>query len=83
MQEMRIVGLVTGRETVMQVRTDGGPWKQTRMDYDTFTEYMRATFPADFREYEKKGRDKPAPEFFYNYGETAAMRRKGEAYIYR
>ena len=68
-------------------------YTQTIMKIDEFEKFMQEQFPKYWDEYMwdeylnyynnvDRQFKKTAPEYFYHYGETEEMRRKGEAYIY-
>ena len=79
--EMRIVGLA-GDFTTIQRRVNR-EWKQTTIDVIEFERMMKEEFAEYWDEYEKANTYESAPEWFYHYGETLEMIRKGNAYIYR
>ena len=78
--EMRIVGF--GSEVFVQ-RNIKGKWEQEVLSKEQFTTMMEKEFPEYFEEYKNSGSTSSAAEWFYNYGETYLMRRKGEAFIFR
>ena len=78
--EMRIVGITDNRVWV-QGKKDG-KWHQTIVDKTAFEVMMRMSFPRYVEEYAMSNTDKDMADFFYHYGETESMKRKGEAYIF-
>lgn len=80
---MRIVG-ISNDWIVVQTQTGRrGDWEQVGMSWAEFDAWMWENFTPYFEEYLLKAEpEQSAAEFFYNYGETAAMRRKGDAYVY-
>ena len=80
MKKMRIVGL--GTSIIIQVNFGGSEWEQKTLSRDEFRSFMESKFPVYWEEYLNYGAYYTPEEFFYHYGETSEMRRKGEAYIY-
>lgn len=79
--EMRIVAV--NSHAIFIQENNGVGWKQTQMRSDLFEGYMEKNFPAYYNEFlNADTSDEAATEFFYHYGETPEMRRKGIAYIY-
>lgn len=83
MTQMRIVGLNSNKVFVQKMVRKNAQWDQTAISYKEFTEMMKNEYPGYFKEYEQSGATVSAAEWFYNYGETEDMRRKGESFIYR
>lgn len=79
--KMRIVGINT-THIFIQTLTNN-EWKQDIMNEEEFKSFMYNTFPIYMTEYEKDNTDRKVMDFFYNYGETEEMKRKGEAYIFK
>lgn len=81
--EIRIVGLnITESKNVFVQIKDGKEWRQEVMTFKEFEEMLAKDFPEYFKEYNAES-GKTAAEYFYNYGETAEMQGKGEAYIFK
>ena len=86
---MRIVGLSESTHFVtVQIRDkDRGRWKQIIFPYNEFGVYMKHYFPKYYNYYEMAMEQQEnyeyAAEWFYNYGETFEMRRKGDSYIFK
>lgn len=81
MKHMRIVGL-GAHQIIFQESTNGRAWVQKTLRSDLFEDYMEENFPAYYSDFMNSTLDMSAAEFFYHYGETPEMRRKGEAFIY-
>ena len=79
--KMRIVGL-GAHQVIFQENANGVGWKQRTMRTDLFETYMEENFPQYFEDFMKSDNDQVAADFFYHYGETPEMMRKGIAYIY-
>lgn len=78
--KMKIVGINT---TYIFIQTlMNNEWKQNKMNEEEFKSFMYNTFPIYMKEYEKDNTNTKVMNFFYNYGETEEMKRKGEAYIF-
>lgn len=79
--KMRIVGMST-KKVFIQVMKDN-EWKQNHIDRNEFENLMRNEFSRYITEYEKNNTNCDMADFFYHYGETDTMLRKGEAYIFQ
>lgn len=86
---MRIVGLCESTHSVtVQIKDkELGKWNQTVFPYNEFRNYMKHFFPKYYNYYEiameQQVNYEYAAEWFYNYGETLKMRRKGDSYIFK
>ena len=79
--KMRIVAI--SAHAVFIQENNGNEWEQTKMRIDLFESYMEKNFPKYYNEFlNTDTSDDCAAEFFYHYGETPEMKRKGIAYIY-
>ena len=78
--KMRIVGI---NEKVFIQIMKNNRWEQSCISKSEFENLMRNEFSNYISEYEKSNTSYDMANFFYNYGETDAMRRKGEAYIFK
>lgn len=78
--KMRIVGM---NEKVFIQIMKNNKWEQSCIDRSEFENLMRNEFSNYVAKYEKSNASCDMANFFYNYGETEAMRRKGEAYIFK
>lgn len=78
--KMRIVGL--GAKVFIQTMK-GNNWEPNNIDRNEFENLMRNEFPSYVTEYEKDNINCDMADFFYHYGETSAMIKKGEAYIFQ
>lgn len=79
-REMRIVAIDSGRVWV-QGKVDN-EWKQVIISRKAFETMMQISFPQYVEEYVLSHSDEDMADFFYHYGETHAMKRRGEAYIF-
>ena len=81
MKFMRIVAL--GKQVFIQTSNHKNrDYKQSIMTPDEFAAFMQEHFPIHWKEYEINGQGQTAAEFFYNFGETPEMKRKGEAFVF-
>lgn len=80
MKKMRIVGL-NKNNIFVQKQTRMG-WEQELISHEAFDQMMRTEYPAYYQQFEASGTEKSAAEWFYNFGETEEMMRKGEAFIF-
>ena len=78
--KMRIVGM--GAKVFVQIMKNNR-WEQSHINRDEFEDLIRNEFPRYMAEYEKNNTNCDVADFFYHYGETDAMLRKGEAYIFQ
>ena len=82
MKYMRIVA-VNWKDIFVQTSDNRRrDYKQVTMSHEEFEEFMKANFASYWNEYESSGSKDSAAEYFYTYGETEEMKRKGIAYIY-
>ena len=79
--KMRIVGMSL-KKVFIQVMKDN-KWEQSNIDRSEFKNLMKNEFPNYVIEYKKNNMNCDMADFFYHYGETDAMLRKGEAYIFQ
>lgn len=79
--KMRIVGMNTTHVFIQTLINN--EWKLNIMNEKEFKSFMYNMFPTYMAEYEKDTINTKATDFFYHYGETEDMRRKGEAYIFK
>ena len=82
MKYMRIVGL-GAHQVIFQESKNGSNWEQKTLRTDIFDAYMEDNFPNYYGTFIHNEIDCSAAEFFYHYGETSEMRKKGIAYIYQ
>lgn len=84
MKEMRIVGISDTHCCVwIQTREYRGDWEQRTVGYAEFDLFMADYFPTEYKKFLKERKPEEfAAKFFYNYGETDEMRRKGEAHVF-
>ena len=80
-KEMRIVGWTPGNSVVIQERKTG-EWIQSTVTETEFNFIIRHNFPKYWKEWMSKERVQTSMDFFYHYGETPEMIRKGEAFIF-
>lgn len=79
--KMRIVAI--SAHAVFIQENNGNGWEQTKMRINLFENYMEENFPKHYNEFlNTDTSDDSAAEFFYHYGETPEMKRRGIAYIY-
>ena len=57
-------------------------WEQLRISHRAFEVMMQISFPRYVEEYAMFGNGIPMVDYFYHYGETEEMRRKGDEYIF-
>ena len=81
MYRMRISAMGT-HVIFVQTSTRPNEWTQKQFRHDCFETYMETEFPEYWAEYLKAETDQSAAEFFYHYGETPEMIRKGIAYVF-
>lgn len=85
--EMRIVGL--NKTTVFVQRKIKGDWsahrgwEQAVMNDVEFDTMMSEEFPEYWKKYLEADTEKDAKSWFYDFGCTEKMKRKGESFIYR
>ena len=79
--KMRIVGM--GIKKVFIQIMKNNRWEQRHINRNEFENLMRNEFPKYVAEYEKNNTNCDITDFFYHYGETDAMLKKGEAYIFQ
>ena len=83
MKYMRIVGYGLNVVHVQTSNHRNRNYEQTRMTPIEFMEFMKREFPHYWQEYLDKADTDTYPEkFFYHYGETPEMIRKGEAFVF-
>lgn len=93
-KQMRIVGMNSDKRkdepyaVFIQMRSARGnytgEWEQEALSEYEFSILMQNKFPNFYKEYEsnKIVGDVPVFVYFYNYGETDDMKRKGQSYIF-
>ena len=79
--KMRIVGMGVKKIFIQIMKNN--QWEQSHINRDEFENLMRNEFPKYVAEYEKNNTNCNMADFFYHHGETDAMLRKGEAYIFQ
>ena len=79
--KMRIVGMGIKKVFVQIMKTN--EWEQKHINKNEFKNLMRNEFPKYMAAYEESNTNCDIADFFYHYGETDAMIRKGEAYIFQ
>ena len=79
--KMRIVASNPGKNVFIQ-KYIRGEWKQEIITVEEFAELMKKDYPKDWEVYEKSGMEREPDDFFYYYGCTEKMIRKGESYIF-
>ena len=79
--KMRIVGMGVKKMFVQIMKNN--TWEQSHINRNEFEDLMRNEFPSYVAEYEGNNTNCDIADFFYHYGETDAMLRKGEAYIFQ
>ena len=79
--KMRIVGM-DAKKVFVQIMKNN-EWEQKHINKNEFENLMRSEFPKYMAEYEGSNTNCDIADFFYYYGETDAMLRKGEAYIFQ
>ena len=78
---MRIVGLTNYKAVFIQKRENRTEWKQYKLNYVEFENLMKNEHPVLYKKYLNSGFD-DIGQYFWNYGETEEMKRKGVAYIF-
>ena len=79
--KMRIVGMGVKKIFIQIMKNN--EWEQKHINKNEFENLMRNEFPKYMAEYEENNTNGDIADFFYHYGETDAMLRKGEAYIFQ
>ena len=77
---MRIVGM--GAKVFIQIRKNKRG-QQKHINKNECENLMRSEFPKYMTEYEENNTNCDIINFFYHYGETDAMLKKGKAYIFQ
>lgn len=81
-RKMRIVAMNSNRILVQFFNPEKNAWKQKTHTFDEFDELMRTACPKEYDEYLKSGTTKSAADYFFHYGETPKMIRKGDAFVF-
>lgn len=87
--EMRIVAMSHNSEIVVILERINitKDFSQMRLSFDDFDRYMLQHFPNYYRYYEMAKENEKhicrSAEWFYHFGETSDMRRKGIAFTYK
>ena len=79
--KMRIVGM-DAKKVFVQIMKNN-EWEQKHINKNEFENLMRNEFSKYMTEYEESSTNCDIIDFFYYYGETDAMLKKGEAYIFQ
>lgn len=79
--KMRIVANTPGKNVFIQ-KEIRGKWVQEIITVEEFVGLMKKDYPKDWEVYEKSGMEKEPDDFFYYYGCTEKMIRKGESFIF-
>ena len=79
--KMRIVGMGVTKVFVQIMKNNN--WEQSHINRNEFENLMKNDFSKYVAEYEKNNANCDMVDFFYHYGETDTMLRKGEAYIFQ
>ena len=79
--KMRIVANTPGKNVFIQ-KEIRGKWVQEIITVEEFVELMKNDYPKDWEVYEKNGMEREPDDFFYYYGCTEKMKRKGESFIF-
>ena len=79
--KMRIVGNAPGKIVIIQKYIQN-KWMQENITVEEFSDLMKNDYPSDWKAYEKSGMERMPDDFFYYYGCTEKMIRKGESYIF-
>ena len=79
--KMRVVGM-DAKKVFVQIMKNN-EWEQKHINKNEFENLMRNEFPKYMAEYEESSTTCDMVNFFYHYGETDAMLKKGEAYIFQ
>lgn len=80
--KMRIVANTPGKNVFIQ-KYIHGKWEQEIITVEEFAELMKKDYPKDWKVYENSGMEREPDDFFYYYGCTEKMIRKGESYIFQ
>ena len=78
MMNIRLVGL--NPNSIFVQTGSGRNWKQVVMSFENFEDFIKSNRPDQYKEYKESNSDKAAAVWFYHYGETEEMKRKGVAY---
>lgn len=76
--KIRLVGLNSANVFVQT--GSGRNWEQVVMSFKDFEKFISSNRPEQYKEYKNSNSDDAAAVWFYNYGETEEMKRKGIAY---
>lgn len=79
--KMRIVASNPGKNIFIQ-KYNRDKWVLEIITVKEFAELMKNEYPNDWKVYENSGMEKEPDDFFYYYGCTEEMIRKGESYIF-
>ena len=79
--KMRIVGIGLTKVFIQIMKNNN--WEQSHINRNEFENLMRNEFSKYVAEYEENNTNCDMADFFYHYGETDAMLKKGEAYIFQ
>ena len=79
--KMRIVGMGVKKIFIQIMKNN--QWEQSHINRNEFENLMRNDFSKYVAEYEENNTNCDMADFFYYFGETDAMLRKGEAYIFQ
>ncbi len=79
--KMRIVGMGLKKVFIQIMKNNN--WVQSHINRNEFEDLMINDFPKYVAEYEENNANCDMADFFYHYGETDAMLKKGEAYIFQ
>lgn len=88
MKYMRVVAYGGNSVFVQTSNQRNRDYEQTIMTLNEFEEFVKENFPKEWEEYLEYNKNvdwqfqKALHEFFYRYGETEEMRRKGESFVF-
>ena len=82
MKYMRMVALTANIAFIQTSEFENRGFKQDKISWAAFNDFMKEEFPQYWVEYESTNKKEEAAEYFYHYGETDEMKRKGIAYVF-
>lgn len=77
---MRIVAM-NNKGFFIQEAEKMNTWEQRNISFEEFIKYMKENFTKEYNEFVES--EKSVADFFYNYGCTEKMIKKGESYIFK
>ena len=79
--QMKIVAM-NSKVVMVQILYGIEKWNEIHLSHNKFERVMKDVFTDYYKDYEMSGQRESCANFFYHYGETEMMQRKGIAFIY-